>query len=59
MNGIVNQYIKICYERNGPKEMDPKVGCFAGFWHHRLVTMYAHTCAYRYLLFESGMKTDF
>ena len=39
--------------------MGPKVGYFAGFWHHRLVTMWAHTRAYHYLLFESGMKTGF
>ena len=39
------------------KEIVPKVGCFAGFYHHRFMTMSAHTHAYRYPLFESGMKT--
>ena len=37
--------------------MGPKVGCFAGFYHHRLTTMSAHMHAYRYPLVESGMKT--
>ena len=39
------------------KEKRPKVGCFAGFCHHRLTTMGAHTHVYHYSLFESGMKT--
>ena len=37
--------------------MGLKVGCFAGFCHHCLTTMSAHTYAYRYPLVESGMKT--
>ena len=37
--------------------MGPKVGCFAGFCHHRLMTMSAQTHAYHYPLFESGTKT--
>ena len=37
--------------------MAPKVHCFAGFCHHRLVITSAHTHAYRYPLFKSGMKT--
>ena len=36
--------------------MGPKVGCFAGFCHHRLTTISAQTHAYRYPLFESGTK---
>ena len=39
------------------KETGPKVGCFADFCHHRLMTMSAHTHEYRYPLFESGTKT--
>ena len=39
--------------------MGPKVGYFAGFRHHRLVTMCAFMHVYRYLLFESEMKTGF
>ena len=38
-------------------ETAPTVYCFAGFCHHRLVTTSAHTHAYCYFLFESGMKT--
>ena len=45
--------IETCYKRNGPK----KVGCFAGFCHHRLTAMSAHTHAYRYPMVESGTKT--
>ena len=41
------------------KEAGPIVGCFAGFCHHCLTTMSAHTYAYHYPLFESGMKTGF
>ena len=37
--------------------MAPKANYFAGFCHHRLVTTSAHTLAYHYPLFESGMKT--
>ena len=37
--------------------MGPKVCCFAGFCHHRLTIMSAHTHAYRYPLVENGMKT--
>ena len=36
--------------------MAPKVNCLAGFYHHRLVTTSLHTHAYRYRLFESGIK---
>ena len=36
------------------KETGPKVGCFAGFCHHRSTTMSAHTHVYCYSLFESG-----
>ena len=39
------------------KETGPKVGCFAGFCHHRLMTMSAHIHAYHCPLVESGMKT--
>ena len=39
------------------KETGPKVGCFAGFCHHCLMTMSAQMHAYHYPLFESGMKT--
>ena len=39
------------------KETGPKVGCFAGFFHHRLTPMSAHMHAYRYPLVENGMKT--
>ena len=49
MNGIANQCgFKPCYNK-----MTSEVGCF---W-FPLVTMSAHTHAYRYCLFESGMKT--
>ena len=44
--------IKACYKRTGLK-----IGCLAGFCHYRLTTMSAHTHAYRYPLFECGMKT--
>ena len=37
--------------------MGPKVGCFAGFCHHHLTIMSAHTHVYPYPLVESGMKT--
>ena len=37
--------------------MAPKVNRFAGFYHHRLVTTSVRMYAYRYPLFESGMKT--
>ena len=36
--------------------MGPKVGCFAGFCHHRLTAMSLHTHAYHYPLVESGTK---
>ena len=39
------------------KETGLKVGCFAGFCHHHLTAMSAHTHAYRYPLVESGSKT--
>ena len=44
--------IETCYKRNGRK-----VGCFAGFCHHRLTAMSAYMHAYRYPLVESGIKT--
>ena len=44
--------IETCYK----KETGPKVGCFAGFCHHRLMAMSSHTHAYRYPLVESGTK---
>ena len=37
--------------------MDPKVGHFADFCHHRLTAMSAHTDAYCYPLVESRTKT--
>ena len=37
--------------------MAPEVNHFAGFCHHRLVTTSVHMHAYRYPLFESGIKT--
>ena len=37
--------------------MGLKVGCFAGFCHHRLTTMGVHMLACHYPLFESGTKT--
>ena len=37
--------IEMCY-----KEMGPKVGCFAGFYHYHLATLSAHVHAYRYPL---------
>ena len=39
------------------KETGRKVGCFAGFCHHRLMAMNVHTHVYHYPLVESGMKT--
>ena len=39
------------------KETGPKVGCFAGFCHHRLTAMNVHMHEYRYPLVESGTKT--
>ena len=36
--------------------MGLKLGCFAGFCHHRLTAMSAHTHAHRYPLVESGTK---
>ena len=44
--------IETCYKGNWLK-----FGCFAGFCHHHLTTMSAHTHVYRYPLFESGTKT--
>ena len=37
--------------------MGLKVGCFAGFCHHRLTTMGVHMHACHYPLFEGEMKT--
>ena len=39
------------------KETGPKVECFAGFCHHRLVTTSKHTHVYCYFSLESRMKT--
>ena len=39
-------------------EITPQVSRFAGFGHHCLANISAHMHAYRYPLFESGMKTD-
>ena len=39
------------------KETCPKVGRFAGFYHHHLETISAHTHAHYYPLFESEIKT--
>ena len=39
------------------KETGPKVGCFAGFCHHRLMTMSAYTHVYRYPLVVGETKT--
>ena len=49
MGLLVN--IQTCYRKTGPK-----VGCFADFCHHHLMTMSTHMYAYCYPLFESGMK---
>ena len=48
-----------CYsiQKHVIKETGPKVSYFAGFWYHPLMTMSAQAHAYRYPLFESGMKT--
>ena len=37
--------------------MSPKVGCYAGFCHHRLPTTIANMHAYCYRLLENRMKT--
>jgi len=37
--------------------MGLKVGCLAGFFHHRVTTTSMHTHTYRYPLYESGTKT--
>ena len=37
--------------------MSLKVGCFAGFCHHRLTTMRLHMHAYPYPLVQSGTNT--
>ena len=37
-------------------KMAPRVGCFAGFCHHCLMTTDVHTRANRYPLLECGMK---
>ena len=52
MNEIVIANIKRCY-----KELDSKVGCFAGFCHHHVATMSVRMHAYHHPLFESVMKT--
>jgi len=38
-------------------EMGLKVGCFAGFYHHHVITTTMHTHVYHYPLYESGTKT--
>ena len=49
-NKIANQYKSVIKEA-------VKSYCFAGFCHHHLAVMSAHTHVYYYPLFESGMKT--
>ena len=44
--------LETCY-----KEISPKVGCFAGFCHHYLMTMSVLKHVYHYPLLESGMQT--
>ena len=39
------------------KETGPKVGCSAGFCHHRLTAMSANMHVYHYPLVENGTKT--
>ena len=51
MSRFPNIY-KTCYKTSS------KVGCFAGFCHHRVTTMSAHTHAYFYPLFESDMSVN-
>ena len=53
MNRIAIQYITM----HVINKTAPKVNRFAGFCHHCLVTMSAHTHVYHYPLFKSGMKT--
>ena len=53
MNGIANQHKTIVANKTAPK-----VSCFAGFCHHCLITMSAHTLAYCYPLFESGFVNN-
>ena len=50
INGVAIQYKTVI------NKMAPKVGCFACFHHHRLVTMSVHTHAHHYPLFESETK---
>ena len=46
-----------CYSIQN-KRTGPKVGCFAGFFHHFCrPRVCAHTHGYRYSLFEIGTKT--
>ena len=52
-----NEWDYYSIQKHAIKETGPKVGCFAGFCHHYLTTMSAHTQAYHYPLFESGMET--
>ena len=49
MNGIASQ----C------RMFGPKVGCFAGFCHHSLMTMNAQMLLYCYPLLENATKTGF
>ena len=52
MNEIAFQF------RNMLQKTGLKVGCFAGFCYHRLMTMsvHMHVCVLLYFVFESGMK---
>ena len=52
MSRFAKQYKNMVYKKTGLK-----VGCFAGFCRHPVMTTSAHTYAYRYPLFESGTKT--
>ena len=50
-----------CYsiQKHVIKEMYPKVGCFANFCDHRLMTMSVHMNVYHCPLFESGTDDYF
>ena len=55
---ILMNWIAFNMEKHVIKEMGSKVVSLAGFCHHCLTTMSAHTHAH-HPLFESGMKTGF
>ena len=54
---MLYQWIGLPSNNHVVNETAPKVNCFAGFCHCRLVTMSAHTHAHCYSLSESGIKT--